>query len=114
MNKKRVFAMALVAAGLLASPWVFANHKHECNGGEKKMEWREHQDRMEYLKSQLKLTPDQETKFREAFQTMRDKIQTLREENRKTLASILTPKQRAKFDQMKEKMEKEHGHRPTG
>lgn len=96
---KRILAIGLAMAGLVSATWVYANHP-----GKDGKNW---EKRIEHMKAELSLTADQEAKIRDVFAKQREKIQAVREETRKTVSSILTPEQRQKFEQMKEKR-KEH------
>jgi len=101
---KKIITIGLAAAGLIATTWVYAEYKPGHTGDGKKVEWQQHEDRrVEHLKSELNLTPDQEAKIRAAFESLHEKVHALREETRKNIAALLTPEQRTKFEQMKEK-----------
>jgi Spy/CpxP family protein refolding chaperone len=105
---KKIITTSLATAALIATTWgVYAEYKPPRTDDGKRVEWQQHEDRkIEHLKSELNLTPDQEAKIRATFQSMREKIQAIREETHKNIASLLTPEQRAKFEQMKDKHRK--------
>lgn len=98
MNKIKTLA---VAAALLGAGWSVSVVPAEAN---KKMSVEEH---VKELKDKLKLTPDQETRVREAVQEKKTKVDTAMQEAHEKIRSTLNDDQRAKFNDMVAKKEKE-------
>ncbi len=94
--------VGIMASFLFAAPVAFANEGHDG------MDMNKH---VEKMKTQLSLTPDQETQVKAVLEDFKTRMQALHKEKHDKIDAILTPEQRTKHEaMMKEWKEKKKDH----
>jgi periplasmic protein CpxP/Spy len=96
------FIAGMMAWTLCTAPAAWANEGHEMNVDKK----------VEKLKNELALTPDQESQVKAVLNEYKDKAKALKDEKKAKMDAILTPDQKSKHEKMmkewKEKRKDKH------